>query len=148
MIRRPPGSKRTDTLFPYTTLFRSRIAFPEASYTASLGSNPEFAPAAYRIGYTSMVTPVTVYDYQPAEDRLETLKVQEIPSGYDKSLYETERLMLPTRDGKLVPVSVVYKKGFHKDGEGKLYLYAYGKSEERRVGKEGDGTGRIGRAPI
>src|SRR3546814_16474691 len=34
--------------------------------------------------------------------------------------------MLPTRDGKLVPVSVVYKKGFHKDGEGKLYLYAYG----------------------
>ncbi|HEY9554168.1 S9 family peptidase [Allosphingosinicella sp.] len=103
-----------------------RIAFPEASYTASLGSNPEFAPAAYRIGYTSMVTPVTVYDYQPAEDRLETLKVQEIPSGYDKSLYETERLMLPTRDGKLVPVSVVYKKGFHKDGEGKLYLYAYG----------------------
>src|SRR3546814_12147635 len=48
-----------------------RIAFPEASYTASLGSNPEFAPAAYRIGYTSMVTPVTVYDYQPAEDRLE-----------------------------------------------------------------------------
>ena len=103
-----------------------RIAFPEASYTASLGSNPEFAPAAYRIGYTSMVTPVTVYDYHPAEDRLETLKVQEIPSGYDKSLYETERLMLPTRDGKLVPVSVVYKRGFHKDGKGKLYLYAYG----------------------
>src|SRR3546814_18793399 len=24
MIRRPPGSTRTDTLFPYTTLFRSR----------------------------------------------------------------------------------------------------------------------------
>src|SRR3546814_16100244 len=72
-----------------------------------------------------MVTPITVYDYQPAEDRLETLKVQEIPSGYDKSLYETERLMLPTRDGKLVPVSVVYKKGFHTDGEGKLSLSAY-----------------------
>src|SRR3546814_3080660 len=26
MIRRPPGSTRTDTLFPYTTLFRSRAA--------------------------------------------------------------------------------------------------------------------------
>lgn len=103
-----------------------RIAFPEASYTASLGSNPEFAPAAYRIGYTSMVTPVTVYDYHPGEDRLETLKVQEIPSGYDPSLYETERLMLPTRDGKLVPVSIVYRKGFPRDGSGKLYLYAYG----------------------
>jgi oligopeptidase B len=103
-----------------------RIRFPEASYTASLGSNPEFAPAAYRIGYTSMVTPVTVYDYHPGEDRLETLKVQEIPSGYDKSRYATERLMLPTRDGKQVPVSIVYPSGFAKDGTGKLYLYAYG----------------------
>src|SRR3546814_12415061 len=27
MIRRPPRSKRTDTLFPYTTLFRSAVAF-------------------------------------------------------------------------------------------------------------------------
>src|SRR3546814_5794464 len=26
MIRRPPRSTRTDTLFPYTTLFRSRVA--------------------------------------------------------------------------------------------------------------------------
>ncbi len=103
-----------------------RIAFPEASYTAALGSNPEFAPEAYRLGYSSMVTPGTVYDYHPREDRLETLKVQEIPSGYDASYYETERLMLPTRDGKLVPASIVYRKGFKKDGSGKLYLYAYG----------------------
>lgn len=104
----------------------ARIAFPEASYTAALGSNPEFAPAAYRLGYSSMVTPGTVFDYHPGEDRLETLKVQEIPSGYDASQYETERLMLPTRDGKLVPASVVYRKGYRKDGSGKLYLYAYG----------------------
>jgi oligopeptidase B len=104
----------------------TRIAFPEASYTAALGSNPQFAPAAYRLGYSSMVTPGTVYDYHPAEDRLEVLKVQEIPSGYDPALYETERLMLPTRDGKLVPASIVYKKGYSKDGSGKLYLYGYG----------------------
>jgi oligopeptidase B len=103
-----------------------RIRFPEASYTVSLGSNPEFAPGAYRLGYSSMVTPGTVYDYHPGEDRLEILKVQEIPSGYDGSRYETERLMLPTRDGKEVPVSVVYPTGFPQDGSGKLYLYAYG----------------------
>lgn len=103
-----------------------RIPFPEASYTASFGNNPEYAPAAYRLSYSSMVTPATVYDYHPAEDRLETRKVQEIPSGYDPSLYATERLMLPARDGKRVPVSVVYKKGFEKNGEGKLFLYAYG----------------------
>ncbi|HEX8216732.1 MAG TPA: prolyl oligopeptidase family serine peptidase, partial [Allosphingosinicella sp.] len=103
-----------------------RIAFPEASYTASLGSTPEFAPVAYRLGYSSMVTPGTVYDYHPADDRLETLKVQEIPSGYDPAQYETERLMVPARDGRQVPVSVVYRKGFRKDGSGKLYLYGYG----------------------
>jgi oligopeptidase B len=103
-----------------------RIPFQEASYTASFGGNPEYAPAAYRVSYSSMVTPTTVYDYHPADDRLEQLKVQEIPSGYDPTLYATERLMLPTRDGKKVPVSVVYRKGFRKDGKGKLYLYGYG----------------------
>ena len=104
----------------------TRIPFAEASYSAGFSGNPEYAPEAYRLSYSSMVTPTTVYDYHPAEDRLETLKVQEIPSGYDPALYTTERLMLPTRDGKKVPVSVVYKKGFEKNGEGKLFLYAYG----------------------
>jgi oligopeptidase B len=103
-----------------------RVRFPEASYNASFGSNPEYAPAAYRLAYSSMVTPATVYDYHPKNDRLEVLKIQEIPSGYDASQYATERLMLPTRDGKKVPVSIVYKKGFPKDGSGKVFLYAYG----------------------
>jgi oligopeptidase B len=103
-----------------------RIPFKEASYTAGFGGNPEYAPEAYRGTYSSMVTPATVYDYHPKTDKLEQLKVQEIPSGYDPSRYTTERLMLPTRDGKKVPVSVVYPKGFKKDGTGKLFLYAYG----------------------
>ena len=64
-----------------------RIPFAEASYTVGLGNNPEYAPAAYRLSYSSMVTPPTVYDYHPAENRLETLKVQRIPSGYDPSQY-------------------------------------------------------------
>ena len=61
-----------------------------------------------------MVTPATVYDYHPADDRLETLKVQEIPSGYDPSQYVTERLMIPARDGKQVPVSVVRLQGLQE----------------------------------
>lgn len=104
----------------------TRIPFAEASYSAGFAGNPEFAPEAYRIGYSSMVTPVTVYDYHPASGELEVLKVQEIPSGYDSSQYATERLMAAARDGKQVPVSVVYRKGFEKDGEGKVFLYAYG----------------------
>ncbi len=103
-----------------------RIAFPEASYTVGPGSNPEYDPPAYRLHYASMVTPQTVFDYDPDTRALTTLKVQEIPSGFDSSLYATERLMLPARDGKAIPVSVLYRKGFPRDGSGRLFLYAYG----------------------
>lgn len=104
----------------------STIPFDEASYSAFFMGNPEFAPDSYRVGYSSMVTPMTTYDYHPDSHELEVLKVQEIPSGYDGSLYATERLTIVARDGARVPVSVVYKKGFEKNGQGKLFLYAYG----------------------
>jgi oligopeptidase B len=103
-----------------------RVAFPEASYTAGLGTNSEYDSADYRIGYASMVTPDTVYDYAPDARQLTVRKVREVPSGYDASLYATERLMVPARDGKSIPVSVVYRKGFAKNGRGPVYLYAYG----------------------
>lgn len=103
-----------------------RVAFPEASYTASSGANPEYAQDQYRVGYSSMVTPNTVYDYDWKKRELIVRKVQEVPSGYDASNYATERLLVPARDGRQVPVSVVYRKDFVKDGEGRLMLYAYG----------------------
>ena len=103
-----------------------RIPFAEASYSASFYGNPEFAPDAYRLGYSSMVTPTTVYDCHPESCELEVRKVQEIPSGYDGSQYATERLMIEARDGMKVPVSIVYRKGFEKNGTGKLFLYGYG----------------------
>ena len=100
------------------------IAFPEASYDAGLGNNPEYDIDRLRLSYQSMVTPDTVYDYYLADGRLETLKVQEIPSGYDPSLYTTERLEIEARDGTMVPVSVVYRKD--RATPGPLHLYAYG----------------------
>jgi oligopeptidase B len=103
-----------------------RIAFPEASYTASLDENPEHKVSTLRLTYESMVTPDTVLDYDVASGAMTTLKVQEIPSGYDKSLYQTERVEITARDGTKVPVSIVSRKGFKKDGNGPLYLYAYG----------------------
>lgn len=103
-----------------------RIAFPEASYVASLGDNPEYAMDVLRLGYESMVTPGTVYDYHVATGELEVRKVQVIPSGYDASKYATERLRISARDGTEVPCSIVYPKGFPRDGTGKVYLYAYG----------------------
>ena len=103
-----------------------RIPFAEPAYTVSLGANPEYAPSAYRLSYASMVTPPTVYDYHPADNRLETRKVQRIPSGYDPSQYVTERITVPTRDGRQLPVSIDYRRGFERNGRGRLFLYAYG----------------------
>lgn len=102
------------------------ISFPEASYVAGLGDNPEYDVQKLRLDYESMVTPDTVFDYTVATGNFETLKVQEIPSGYNESLYETERVTITARDGTKVPVSILYKKGFKKDGSQPLHLYAYG----------------------
>jgi oligopeptidase B len=110
----------------YASGQEERVPFAEATYTTSFTGNPEYAPASYRLVYSSMVTPQTVYDYHPAEKRLEVRKVQEIPSGYDPGQYVTERLMITARDGKQVPVSVLRRKDSRKDGSGKLFVYGYG----------------------
>jgi oligopeptidase B len=100
------------------------IVFPEASYSAGLADNPEWAVDKLRLSYESMVSPATVYDYHLGSRTLETLKVQEIPSGYDASLYRTERLEITARDGTTIPVSVVMRRD--REGAGPLYLYGYG----------------------
>jgi len=106
---------------------RSRIEpieFPEASYSAGTGNNPEYEQTAIRLSYESMVSPASTYDYHVAERRLELLKVQEIPSGYDASLYATERLEIPARDGTPIPVSIMYRRD--RRSPGPLHLYGYG----------------------
>lgn len=109
------------------------ITFPEASYTAGLSNNPEYDMQKLRLAYQSMVTPSTVYDYDVATGGLETLKTQEIPSGYDPSLYVSERVTVQARDGTMVPVSIVMRKDRAEilkkagiEGPGPLHLYAYG----------------------
>ena len=103
-----------------------RIEFPEASYVAGLGDNPEYDMTVLRLGYESMVTPGTVYDYDVDTGERTMLKVQEIPSGYDAAKYATERLKITARDGTEIPVSIVYPAGFVRDGSAPLFLYAYG----------------------
>ena len=103
-----------------------RVKFPEASYDAGLSSNPEYDVTKLRLGYESMVTPDTVFNYDVAAKTLETLKVQEIPSGYNAADYTTDRVTIKARDGAMVPVSLVYKKGTKLDGSAPLHLYAYG----------------------
>ncbi len=103
-----------------------RIAFPEASYSAELSNNPEYAQDKLRISYDSMVTPSTVYDYDVGARTLDALKVQEIPSGYDAGLYATERLMVNARDGTEIPVSILYRRDRAMRTDAPLHLYGYG----------------------
>ncbi len=102
------------------------IPFPEPVYAASSGANAEYATDEFRYNYQSMTTPPSVYDYSVKTAQSVLLKRQEVPGGYEPSQYATERLWATARDGTKVPISIVYKKGFPRDGSGALFLYAYG----------------------
>ena len=105
---------------------RKSIEFPEAAYSAYVYGNPEPDPSQLRLGYSSMVTPSTTYDYDFKTEEMHVRKVREIPSGYDASLYATERRMVSSHDGVKVPVSIVYARDTPLDGSAPLYLYGYG----------------------
>lgn len=102
------------------------INFGEEAYLAYTSVNPEFDTRVLRIGYTSMTTPNTTYDYDMQEQTFEKLKQQEVIGDFNPDNYQSERLMVKARDGAEVPVSMVYRKGFEKDGTQPLLLYGYG----------------------
>jgi oligopeptidase B len=102
------------------------ISFPEAVYTASPAGNPEYDTHLYRYSYQSMITPSSVFDYDVTSRKSTLLKQQEVLGGYDAKQYHSERLWATARDGKKVPISIVYKKGFERNGKEPLFLYAYG----------------------
>ena len=102
------------------------IDFPSDVCVVSLSTNPEFLQSHLRVSYESMVTPNTIFDVDIATRALTTRKVAKVPSGYDESAYETERIMVTARDGAEVPVSIVRKKGWKQDGSHPLWLYGYG----------------------
>jgi len=104
----------------------SRIATSEEVYTMGLAGNPEYDTDTIRYNYASMITPNSTYEYNFKTRKSELLKQQEIPSGYDKTQYETKRLWATARDGVKVPISIVYKKGTKFDGSAPMLLYAYG----------------------
>ena len=102
------------------------VTFPETVYSAFGGGTPEFDTRMFRFNYQSLVTPSSIYDYDLAARKRVLLKRQEVLGGYDPSQYGTERLWATARDGVKVPISIVYKKGFRRDGQSPLWLYAYG----------------------
>lgn len=101
------------------------IDFGEPAYSASISYTPEYNSSVVRYNYTSLITPSSVYDYEMNTKKKELKKQQEV-FGYNAKDYVTERLYATAKDGTKVPISLVYKKGFKKDGNAPLLLYGYG----------------------
>ncbi len=104
----------------------SYIQFEEEDYFTFFDDNYQYDSTILRYGFTSMKTPETIYDYNMNTGKQVLRKRQKVTGGYNPDNYITERQYIKVRDGKKVPVSIMYKKGFKKDGNNFLLLYGYG----------------------
>lgn len=100
--------------------------FGEETYTAAININPNPNTTLLRYSYSSLTTPNSVYDYDMSVRTRTLLKEDEILGGFDKDNYESKRLWATACDGTQVPLSLVYRRGFSRDGNAPLLLYAYG----------------------
>jgi oligopeptidase B len=113
-------------IYDFKTAAWKEIEYPEPVYSVFPGGTPDFESHTYRYNYQSFLTPSSVFDYDVASGKSTLRKQQEVLGGYDPTQYASERLWATARDGVKVPVSIVYKKGFARDGKGPLFLYGYG----------------------
>ena len=102
------------------------IAFPEPAYSAQPHINRVFETSIFRYSYQSLVTPSSVFEYDVSTGASTLLKQLEIPGGFDRTLYASERVHAKAADGALVPISLVYRKDTRKPGANPLYIYGYG----------------------
>jgi len=102
------------------------IAFPEPAYSAAPHINRIFETTTFRYAYQSLVTPSSVYEYDTANSASTLLKQVEVPGGFDRTLYASERVHTKAADGVEVPVSLVYRKDQREPGKNPLYVYGYG----------------------
>ena len=102
------------------------LPFPEPVYSAFVSTNREYKTGLLRYAYQSFTTPSSVYDYDVAAGKSTLLKQQEVLGGYDPKQYQSERIHVTASDGTRIPVSLVYKKGFKRDGTHPAHLNAYG----------------------
>jgi len=102
------------------------IAFPEPAYSAFPHINLCFDATSFRYAYQSLVTPSSVFEYDLAQKSQRLLKQVQIPGGFDRTLYTSERIHARAEDGTLVPVSLVYRKDKFHQRKNPLYVYGYG----------------------
>jgi len=113
-------------VIPWAGSGEHSLEFGEPAYHAHISINLEFDTPILRFGYTSMTTPNSIYDYNMVTRDRVRLKQEEILGGFDSQNYITERLHARAEDGTEIPISIVYRKGFKKDGQSPLLLYGYG----------------------
>ena len=113
-------------IIPWTGEPGHDLEFDEPAYRANLNVNLQFDTSTLRFEYTSMKTPLSIYDYDMAARQKTLLKREEVLGGFDPDHYVTERLYAPAADGALIPVSLLYRKGTAKNGDHPLLLYGYG----------------------
>jgi oligopeptidase B len=102
------------------------VGFEEPAYAAELGVNGEYDTPIVRYTYTSLVVPLSTYDYNMETHERLLKKREPVLGGYDPDQYATERLYAKASDGAEIPISLVYKKGFVRDGRAPMLLYGYG----------------------
>ncbi|TXC66572.1 S9 family peptidase [Piscinibacter aquaticus] len=102
------------------------IPFDETVYSAGGDVNAEFASDVYRVGYTSMVTPHSIYDVDLRSGERTLMKRQPVLGGYDPALYDSTQLMSRAADGTEVPISLVWKRELRRGQPQPLLMYGYG----------------------
>ncbi|MFT5963428.1 MAG: oligopeptidase B [Flavobacterium sp.] len=114
-------------IMPWDGLREYYLPFESETYTVHPTSNVDFDTDILRYAYQSMATPASIIDFNMKTQEKEVKKEQEVLGGkFDKDNYIEERLWATAKDGTIVPISVVYRKGMKKDGTNPLLLYAYG----------------------
>jgi oligopeptidase B len=102
------------------------IEFPEPVYNTNPHANRVFDTGKYRYAYQSLVTPGSVFEYDVATGESKLLKQQEVPGGFDRTQYASERIFATAADGVKVPVSLVWRKDKRETGKNPLWIYGYG----------------------
>ncbi|MDI1254012.1 S9 family peptidase [Thermomonas sp.] len=102
------------------------VTADEPAYSMGLDVNTESGTPWLRYSYSSMTTPGTTFELNIATGERRMLKQQPVLGGFESKNYVTERVWVPARDGTKVPVSLVYRKGFKRDGSAAMLQYGYG----------------------
>ncbi len=123
---RKNGLRRID-IRPWNGKGRHFINFDEETYSIYLSSNPQMETKKLRYNYSSMTTPNSVIEYNMVTKEKKVLKETEVLGDkFDKNNYQSKRVWATARDGKKVPISLVYRKDMFNEGKNPLLLYGYG----------------------